>query len=295
MKSSLGPRRTPWPQKIRSSGARRVVSRVERRKQLGRAFLAGADVAVRIGAAAALSCALGWGARAAAKNVLHGDAFAIRSVRIEGARHAGEADLLARSGLAVGNNLFAIDSAKAAKAVAQHPWVASVRVRRELPSVITLQIREHEAEALVEMGALYAADRDGRLFKRATRGDGLDLPVLTGIKREKWQRERADSERNLSLALDLVASWRAQGLPLAGLSEVRVDEDGGLTLFAQDRRGDGDLLEVRMGREAFGPRLTRLGQIRAALARRRERAVRVQLDLAKAGGAGWAAAQTVSE
>ncbi len=273
-----------------SSGARRVVSFAARRKVASSWLKVASVAALRVAGTLALSLGISAGAVRLHSALTSGSLFAVKAIRFEGLSHATEADLLARSGLKTGANLFRADLAKAARGIALHPWVASARLSRTLPGEIVVRVQEHEAQALVELGALYAADGNGRLFKRTTRADALDLPIFTGLKRDDWKTQRAEAQRGLQLALALQAEWQRQAMPRALLSEVRIDKDGGLTLFAQ---ADG-LLEVRVGSERFAERLQRLSQMRTALSRRNEKATRVQLDLVKAGGKSWAVAQVTA-
>lgn len=284
-------RRTPLPR--RSSGAKRVTPAAERRKAAMGTVRRASAAALRLLGAATVSAAIGWACVSLHRWLTTSDAFAIREIRFDGLRRADQADLLASSGLRVGGNLFRADLAAAARAIAAHPWVSSVRLERKLPGLVVAQVREHEPAALVELGSLYATDASGRIFKRATRADALDLPILTGLDRGGWSSERKLSQERLVLALRLLDEWRRQGLPASRLSEVRIDGDGGLTLFEGQRDADGEpsLLEVRVGTGEFAQRLQRLGQLRAALARRGDRAVRIELDLAKAGSGSWATAQ----
>jgi hypothetical protein len=76
-------------------------------------------------------------------------------------------------------------------------------------------------------------------------------------------------------ALHLLDAWRAAGFEVTALSELRLDEDGGSTLFAHE--GDA-VQQIRLGAGEVSLKLKRLSQIRAALARRGERATRIDLD-----------------
>ena len=284
--------RTPLPAR-RPSGARRVTPPAERRKAALGAVRRALVLSLRVAGAASISALIGWGAFSAHKYFTTAATFSVRQIELVGLRHADPADLIARSGLQQGGNLFKADLAAAARGIAAHPWVASVRLHRRLPDGIVAEVREHEPAALVELGALYATDSSGRIFKRATRADALDLPVLTGLERARWAAEKKPSQERVLLALRLLEEWRRQGLPAARLSEVRMDADGGLTLFEgqRDEGGEPSLLEVRIGSGEFATRLARLSQLRAALARRGDRATRIELDLVKAGSGSWATAQ----
>lgn len=267
-----------------AANARRVSTSTERKQS---AFTVLAAFA-RTLCAVALSAALAFAGAHAQRWLSGGAPFAIREIHFTGLQRAGEADLLARSGLRSGDNILAADLAAAARGIAQHPWVASVQLARRLPGAIEVRVREHEPAALVDLGGLYATDAQGRLFKRVTRADAIDLPLVTGLQRTAWDADRPAAQARLSAALRLLAEWRRQGLPLSRLSEVRIDADGGLTLFEQQ---PDSVLEVRVGASDFATRLSRLSHIHGALARRGERPVRIDLDLIKPGSGSWAAAQ----
>jgi cell division protein FtsQ len=201
--------------------------------------------------------------------------FALRDVRFTGLSHAAEADLLSRSGLRVGANLMAIDLAAASRAIEEHPWVVSARLSRSLPGTVTAEVVEHRAAAQVQLGGLYLLDDEGRVFKRAGPEDGIDLPLVTGLSRDAWLRDRGAAQLRLYSALRLLEAWRAEGLSGTALEEVRLEEDGGFTAFAREAAG---LQEIRVGATDLPLQLHRLAQLRAALARRGEHAARIDLD-----------------
>jgi cell division protein FtsQ len=234
-----------------------------------------ADAALRTLAAAAVSAALSLGAWEGWRWATASDAFALREVRFSGLAHAREAELIQRSGLGLGENLFRLDLGRAARAMEEHPWVASATLERRLPGAVVASIVEHRPAALVRLGGLYVLDEEGRVFKRAAPDDGLDLPIMTGLSREAWAERAPEQQLRLFGALHLLDTWQASGFPVAALSEVRLDEGGGFTVFAHDGTA---VQEVRLGATDVSLKLKRLAQVRAALARRGERASRIDLD-----------------
>ncbi|MCA1828697.1 MAG: cell division protein FtsQ/DivIB [Myxococcales bacterium] len=248
---------------------RRAAAEAERN-----AFKSALDAALRTLAAAALSAALSLGAWQAWRWATLSPAFALNEIRFSGLSHAQEGDLVKRSGLSLGQNLFRADLANAGRAMESHPWVDSALLTRRLPGTLMVSVLEHHPAALVQLGekTLYVLDEEGRLFKRAAPEDGLDLPVVTGLSR---QTPRPDLQLRLLGALHLLDTWRGAGYAVSALAEVRLDDAGGYTLFAHD--GDG-LQEIRLGATQLPLKLRRLAQVRAALARRGEKAARIELD-----------------
>lgn len=242
---------------------------------------------LRTGLAVALSAGASAGAWQAYRWAMSAPLFAITEIRFAGLEHATEAELLRRSGLALGENLFHADLARASKAIEAHPWVASARLERRLPSRVVASVVEHRAVALVQLGGLYLLDDQGQLFKRKAADDGVDLPVITGLAREELGKP--ETSLRLAVGLQLLDAWKAEGYPAATLVELRL-EGGAATLFA---RLDGAVEEIRLGSGDFPLKLHKLSQVRAALARRGERAARIDLD--NQSRPEWVSAQLTSE
>jgi len=216
--------------------------------------------------------------------------FTVREIRFHGLVHATEKDLLAAARLAPGANLFALDLAAATRAMSANPWVASARLSRHFPGTVEVEIVEHRPAAQVQLGALYLVDDLGRAFKRAGPGDPSDLTLVTGLSRDEWTKDRAAAQVRLFQALQLIDAWRDQGLALASLAQVRVDEDAGLTAVARE---GGASQEIRFGERDFRLKLQRLVRVRSALSQRGERAVRIDLD--NPARPDWASAQLASQ
>jgi cell division protein FtsQ len=255
---------------LQMAQVRRVVAERDRA-----AWKSVVDAAMRTLAAAAVSAALSAAAWEAWQWATQSEAFALRGIRFSGLVHAREADLLAHSGLRVGDNLLRIDLSRAARAMETDPWVASARLARRLPGAVLATIVERRAAAVVQLGTLYVLDEEGRLFKRAEPEDGLDLPILTGLSRDAWGQRRPELQLRLFGALHLLDTWRASGFAANAVSELRLEEGGGFTVFAHDGTA---VQEVRLGAGDVSLKLQRLAQVRAALARRGERAARIDLD-----------------
>lgn len=81
----------------------------------------------------------------------------IKNVEVNGVVHANAEELQKASGIEAGQNLAKLDSAGAAKKVAEQPWVRRATVSRSWPSTAKIDITEYSSV----------------LFMRATDGDHL--------------------------------------------------------------------------------------------------------------------------
>ncbi len=213
-------------------------------------------------------------ARLVERHVRTSPAFATRTVRVEGRARLSEREVLEAAGLAVGRNAFETSPEQAAERLRDHPWIASAHVERRLPGSFVVQLRERRAVAVLALGALYLVGEDGAVFKRVAVGDPVDLPVITGVERERFTVDRA---WRTSLLLEVVAmlhDWRGAGLQRsAPVGEVHVETDGGLSLYVGS-----DALHARLGRGPFREKLSRLRRVLERLAQDHQKAAYVYLD-----------------
>ena len=206
---------------------------------------------------------------------VQGPALRLRAIRFQGLAQVTPEALLELSPVHVGDPLALADLAAMERALLRNPWVARASIeRRLLPPALEVTVVERQAAALVDLDGLYLADGAGQVFKRAAPGDGLDLPVVTGIGREAWSERRDDAQAVLRAALALAGRWRELGLDRrAPISEIHVDPDTGVTVFAGK-----DGLEIRLGQGDLPAKLGRLGQVLAALAAEGRRGEIIHLD-----------------
>lgn len=197
--------------------------------------------------------------------------FALHTIRVSPTVHLPREVLLQRAQLTLGENLFQVDLARAERALAAEPWIRRARVRRELPDTVVLEIEEHRPRALVALGALYLADGDGVIFKRATPDEARGLPVVTGIGREVYIADRATAQAQIRQALAVIDAFRAPGRPSIG--EVHLDLLGGATLYTDTG------VAIRLGTtDAIATRLASFDAVWVELSRRGERPAVVFLD-----------------
>jgi cell division protein FtsQ len=213
-------------------------------------------------------------ARLVVRHVIASPRFAVRDLRIAPTTHVTEDEIRSLLGVRVGDPLLAVDPDAVAAALTKHPWIASARVRRDLPATLAVDVVERRANATALVGSLYLLDEAGRPFKRATAEEADGLPVVTGVTREQYAAMRATSEAVFRDGLALLESYGAAQPARPKLSEVHVDPRTGFSLVLLDGGG-----EIRLGRGDFTDKLARLDRIVAALDGRGPAALRtVYLD-----------------
>jgi cell division protein FtsQ len=227
---------------------------------------------LRFGATLAVLGALGWGARESYKWALASDRFAISAITFRGLDEAKEADLLRLSGLAMGQNILALDGPAVESSLAAHPWVKRAELNRVFPHRLEVHVIEHVPVALVSMGELYLVDEDGTPFKRVKPGDSADFPMVTGIGRDDFIASSEDAKRRLKEALSKLTIYCASETgQLDPVSEIHVEADG-FSLMTTSSQW------VQFGDGSFAEKLKRLSRVRSELQARKQFASRIRLD-----------------
>lgn len=174
-------------------------------------------------------------------------------------------------------NLLALKPIQVEHALETHPWIARATLTRKWPQRIYLHIQEREPVALVQVGELHYVDHRGHLFKPLSPGDPHDYPIITGLPREFFSPTEGalpETMERISQLMDLLKK-NPPPLSLENISEIHVDLERGITLFANGLGAGVDL-----GRDRYQEKLQRLAQAWPVLTQKGylPRAARINLD-----------------
>lgn len=186
-------------------------------------------------AATGVVLALGGGIWLGYRFMTTSERFAIAQIEIHGTEQLSADDLRDALPVRLGENIFTTDLDDVTRAVRANPWIVSASTHRELPDTLVVEVREHHAAAVVQLGAeLYLADAQGRPFKRATDEETIHLPIVTGIGRDEMRTSPHETAELVVRALGVLERWRTNVLR-PDISEVHVDAHHAITLRTYDR------------------------------------------------------------
>lgn len=193
---------------------------------------------------ASVTLSIGYGAWFLSGWLRTSDRFAVRHLVFAGTKHSVQEELVRRAGLVAGTNIFSIDLSAAAHAMEQESWVHKVRIVRDLPDTLKIDVEEHRTALVAECGGLCLVDEEGVTFKRAVAADGLDFPLVTGVPREAL--EKGDPDGLLKQALGIAGAYRAAAMEdRAPLAELHLDLEASLPRWTI-HCGD-EAVEVQLG------------------------------------------------
>jgi cell division protein FtsQ len=222
-------------------------------------------------------CGAAVGARAFA---LGSQRFALHELRTTPLAHVDLQRLADKHGLRRGVSLFALDLGKLERRLGAEPWVAAVRLRRELPHTVVVELNERRAPLAVALGATYLVDADGMPFKRARPEELVGVPTVTGLDRDRYLADPTRTRDVLRRAIELDRVWRASG---ARGAPGELHHDGGYDVgatFTVYFTHGGRTVAARLGPIDDGTpaRLVRLDAVLAALDREGARPALIHLD-----------------
>jgi len=99
--------------------------------------------------------------------------FEVNRITIKGTHYIRPAEIMARTGLKKGDNIFRWNVQAARTSIANHPWVSEVRITRLfIPAQVRITVIEQRPVATLYLnGRRYLLNRDGQIFAPAGRFD----------------------------------------------------------------------------------------------------------------------------
>ena len=176
--------------------------------------------------------------------------FEIKEISVRGVKELTEKDILAMAKIQPRSNILAVSTDVVAGRIAANPWVKQIYVGRELPDRLVLDVRERTPIALLKQaGNFYLMDGEGVVFKKLSKGDDVDLAIVTGVNIQAKVQSALMAE---ALKLLETLSTSDQHALLGTVSEMHVDEVFGLSVLTD--KG----LHLKLGRENFTGKLHQL-------------------------------------
>ena len=182
--------------------------------------------------------------------------FAIRTVETKGASRASVLDIQAAVRRHVSQTgVWSADLNDLSKGLERLPWVRTAVVTRVLPDGIRVRITERVPKAVVRnsAGRFIWVDDDAVSLGEMSSTDQMPAFFLRGWNEDGSTTAQTENRARVAKFLELQRDWETQGLS-ERVSEVNL-------LDLRDVRvqlaGDDSQIEVRLGSQDQGPRLTK--------------------------------------
>jgi cell division protein FtsQ len=227
--------------------------------------------AVKLVSSVAIAATVGFGLASGYKYLTTSPTFSIAEIEVAGNQRASVESIEKLSGVSLGENVFLVDTNVVVRTVEAHPWVAGAIVERKFPHGLKITVSEHQPIALVALGHLYYADKNGEIVKRYAPGEKEVLPVITGLSRAQIETDDGEARYQLVKAIEFLDAF-AKVSDAPKLAEIHLDPVLGLSFVEAETQ-----TMVVVGEAPWAPRLERWQEVRAALDEKSVKASRIML------------------
>lgn len=182
--------------------------------------------------------------------------FRVRTVDVSGTTRASAEEIKAIVRRTVASTgVWSANLSQISREIEQQPWVRTAVVSRVLPSGLRVRITERVPRAVVRTsgGRLVWVDEDGMMLSAVSSSDHMPTFFIRGWDETNTDAARAANRERLQKYLEMWHEWEAAGLA-ERVSEVNLDD---LRDVRVQLAGDDSQIEVRLGKEDFGKRLSR--------------------------------------
>ncbi|MFO7839278.1 MAG: FtsQ-type POTRA domain-containing protein [Desulfosalsimonadaceae bacterium] len=194
------------------------------------------------------------------------DYFNAESINVRGMERLSREMVLDTAGLEGEVNIIAVNLSMVRKRLVAYPWIRSASVRRELPSRLSVSVREHRPLAVLDVGRFFLIDSRGSIFKEAAPPEMTGLPIISGLECADWKKPDGSRTKVSSAVMSLLQCLE-DGAGPRGLAvhEIAVDREMGLTVWS-----NGPAERIHLGYDGYEQKLQRIRRIFAYIEANRE-------------------------
>jgi cell division protein FtsQ len=163
--------------------------------------------------------------------------FRADNIVIRGAHRLSNQQILEQANINKGINILSVNLSIIRKRLLAHSWIAKAEVRRELPDIITIGIKEHEPLAILDLGRRFLININGEVFKEWTATDPDVLPIVSGLQFSDLNVSGEPRSTSFNEVMEVLRLGREPDsiLPNRRIRKILVDRQTGITLYAFDR------------------------------------------------------------
>jgi len=197
------------------------------------------------------------------------DYFKIQHVNISGHKKYGLEKIVSLSKIQGGTSIFSANLREISQNLESAPWINRSVVKRKFPNIIEIAIKEYDPIAIVKLDNYYLTDKNGILFKKASKNE-MCLPKITGLTKSDLATNNKTAQM-MDSALDLIRNMKDKNILNNDLTIV-MDKTFGITLL--NYKGN---IRTSLGFENFSDKLLLLQKINTDLAEKGLSAKRISI------------------
>jgi cell division protein FtsQ len=192
--------------------------------------------------------------------------FQARRIVLTGQQRLSRPKVMEIAGIGMHTNILSVNLTTTRKRLLADPWIAAATVSREIPSGLTVHIREEIPLAILEMepGKGFLINPAGEVFKRWEGSNRDALPRVQGLDYSDLPvpGEPVSEAFQAVMTLFRLAGEKRSPLPISGIRRIRMDREIGATVYAGE-----DDRAVKLGFGRYREKCKALGYLMSRLSR----------------------------
>jgi len=189
--------------------------------------------------------------------------FSIAHIAVTGNAHVTAREVIDKSGIAEGENIFRVRLLDSVRAIEEIPWVWRARIDKALPNEVHIEVTERRPIAYALSGVLFLVDEEGKIVAEFDASEKLDAPIITSRNFADLKPGDSLKMEGVSEALEIVQLMNKMDLlNTIRISEISIDEAPNIHLVAE-RSG----ASIVLGADDFEAKLWRLAKVAEAIGR----------------------------
>ena len=184
--------------------------------------------------------------------------FKATQLNVTGINRLSGREVIQQAGLSDGINIFSVNLTMARKMLLAHPWIAEAEISREIPSGISVRIREHEPLAIIDMNRKFLLSRQGEIFKEWKANDPVDLPIIAGLEFSDLNVGEMPTSQPFKAVMSILKLGQKDDSVVANkqIRKIEIDKDIGLTIRINDSIGT-----IKLGYDDYPNKYKRLQEV----------------------------------
>jgi len=186
------------------------------------------------------------------------DYFRADKILVRGAHRLSKQQILEHANIDKGINIISVNLSRIRDTLLAHSWISEAEVRRELPNIVNIEIKEHEPLAILDLGRRFLINVNGEVFKEWTILDSDVLPIVSGLEFSDLNVLSEARNTSFNAVMEILSLGRVPDsiFPNEKIRRIKVDRRMGLTLYTFDRGK-----EIELGYHDYQKKYTMLENV----------------------------------
>ncbi len=193
--------------------------------------------------------------------------LAVQRIVIAGTHILHGQDVLSLANISPKAPMYKLNLFEIRKRIESQPFVRSVRVNREMPDILYIEIVERQPIASLNGGQLRYVDAEGVVLPYVQSAEKLDVPMISGIKGlQNMPSGQISPSDGLSLAIGVLqTALRIDSTMYRLISEVKLNDNDDIVLYSAEGGvpiliGQGDVGKKLVALQTFWNNFAKSGE-----------------------------------